>query len=160
MYKSCYKLINKCHCFAKVRKDGEIVRITRQFVNNAGDYVLNEFGHIRNDFSQLVKTQDALGMQMALNQLQDKFGDGLPEDMSFEEAVATIRPRFVQSPAELDKFELYLIDHATEFYKKMKKDIDDDTAKAIAEAEKKQQALIDKIKAQSIPFKDASATEA
>lgn len=72
----------------------------------------NEFGHIRSDFASLVNSQSLLVMQNAANRLKEL--QALEPDNSnktFEEVVASVRPRWCQSPKQMIEFQQYLLDN-------------------------------------------------
>lgn len=83
-------------------------------------YTLNEFGHIRNDFSQLNEAQNTLEFQRALAKMQEiQAAQPDNSNKSFEELVREVRPRWCQTPAELDRFEQYLINTELDYYNKL-----------------------------------------
>lgn len=112
----------------------------RIFDSENPDFTLNDDGHIRNDFSTLMAREDSRSMALALSRLREfDSQSNLPKGCTFEQAVKLIRPRWCQSPAEMDRFETYLIDNALDLYRKLKSDIDDsDLQSAIASAKSKQ----------------------
>ena len=103
-----------------------------------GDYTRNSNGFIRNDFSVLMDAQDSLSLQRALDAMREYTAQNEDNsDKSFEEIVAAVRPRWCQSPAELDRFELYCIDNALDVYSKLKK-LDDEQKEALAHAKEQE----------------------
>lgn len=89
-------------------------------------YEYNVCGFIRNDFSQLQERENELGYMRALAQMQEYYEENSNEGKTFEEIIATVRPRWCQLNGEVDRFEQYCIDNALDFYKKLR----DDTTKA------------------------------
>lgn len=83
----------------------------------SANYMLNSFGHIRNDFATLSDSQDELQFQRTLSRMQELHSEPTAKDASFDELVSTLRPRWCQTPAELDRFEQYVIDNELDFYK-------------------------------------------
>lgn len=113
-----------------------------------GSYSRNSSGFIRNDFSELMDSQDALSMSRALQKMNEIASS--EEDNSkktFEEIVSIVRPRWCQSPAEMDRFEVYCIDNALETYSKLK-NLDDEQKEALAKA--KREELVRQLKEQGI----------
>ena len=105
------------------------------------DFVVNKYGHIRSDFAVLVDTNTTAELAKALSQMQAAYQENSSQfdGMTFEQMVATVRPRWCQLPGEVDRFEQYLIDQALDFYKELKSKIDDDTKKAIEDAMQKRE---------------------
>lgn len=67
------------------------------------DFNLNDAGWIRNDISALARAQSKAEFDMIMSRLQvlpDKPGIG--DDVSIEDAFKQIRPRWCQSPNELE----------------------------------------------------------
>lgn len=113
-----------------------------------GSYSRNSSGFIRNDFSELMDSQDALSMSRALQKMNEIAAS--EEDnskKSFEEIVSMVRPRWCQSPAEMDRFELYCIDNALDTYAKLK-NLDEEQKEALAKA--KREELARQLKEQGI----------
>lgn len=113
-----------------------------------GSYSRNSSGFIRNDFSELMDSQDALSMSRALQKMQE-YANNEPDNSkkTFEEIVAMVRPRWCQSPAEMDRFEVYCIDNALETYSKLK-NLDEEQKEALAKA--KREELVRQLKEQGI----------
>lgn len=114
------------------------VRVKRVYECNQSDFALNSSGFIRNDFSTLVETEDRYMMSVVLSRMQELSNEKDNSNKSFEELVRAIRPRWCQSPAEMDRFEQYCIDNALEFYKKLKADTPDDVKEAVGASVAKQ----------------------
>lgn len=151
MYKSSY--IPVFNDSLPVNDSGNVQ--TRVVVVTSGDYDRNSFGFIRSDFAMLAASQDAMSLQKALSKMQEFAATEVDNsDKSFEEICQQIIPRFVQSPAELDRFELYCIDNALDTYAKLKK-LDDEQKVAIAKA--KQEEIARLRSELSLPAKDAPA---
>lgn len=106
------------------------------------DFVVNRYGHIRSDFAVLMESTNGVEMAKVLAKMQADFvsSSSRYDGMSFEEIVRSYKPRWCQMPGEVDRFEQYLIDNALDFYKKLKNDIDEETAEAIRKAEEKRAA--------------------
>lgn len=111
------------------------VRRIRVFDSQTGDYSINSHGFIRSDFAELNSREDIYKYAAALSRMQELDAQSnLPKDCTLEDAVRMIRPRWCQSPAELDRFEQYCIDNALDFYNKLKQNTDDDTKRAVGAA--------------------------
>ena len=69
------------------------------------DFNLNDAGWVRNDISQLARAQSLQEYNLIMARLQVlKASNSLPEDMTVEQAFKTIRPRFCQSPNEIEQW--------------------------------------------------------
>lgn len=69
------------------------------------DFNLNEAGWVRNDISQLARAQSLQEYNLIMSRLQIlKDSNSLPEDMTVEQAFKTIKPRFCQSPNEIEQW--------------------------------------------------------
>ena len=69
------------------------------------DFNLNDCGWIRNDLSNLARAQSQSEYNMIVQRLMEiKQTGGIPEDMSLEEAIKNVKPRWAQSPNELETF--------------------------------------------------------
>lgn len=118
----------KSHSVIKV--NGQ--RMIRQYDHLTGDYSVNDNGFLRNDFSELNARNDSYHMALALSRLREFKSQGnLPPNATLEDAVKLIRPRWCQSPAELDRFEVYLMDHALDLYKSLKSETPEDVKEAV-----------------------------
>ena len=70
---------------------------------DAQDFNLNDAGWVRNDISQLARAQSKAEFDMIMARLQVlKESKSIPDDISIDEAIASIRPRWCQSPNELE----------------------------------------------------------
>lgn len=66
------------------------------------DFNLNDCGFIRNDLCQLLRAQSQSEYDSLLRKLVElPPSSSLPEDMPIDEAIASIIPRYTQSPSEL-----------------------------------------------------------
>lgn len=106
-----YKFVRKC----KQRNIAVINNVPQEFMLvdtfSQSGFELNEFGCIRSDFSQLVNSQSLLVMNQAANRLKELSAiEPDNTNKSFEEIVASVRPRWCQSPKQMMEFEKYLID--------------------------------------------------
>lgn len=81
----------------------------------ASDYGINECGFIRSDFAELNERNDAAGLARLLSRFQQISADESYQNLTDEQKFALIRPRGMQTPAELDRFEQYCIDQGIEF---------------------------------------------
>lgn len=96
----------------------------RQFTRfSDGGFELNEFGYIRNDISQLLSVQNQLSFQRALqtfksNQLNVM---SFPPDMSHEDMIKELRPRWCQLPYQQRAFAEYLTEEKAD---QIRKDIE------------------------------------
>ena len=108
--------------FQPVTINNQVVKVAVDAVE--GDFVINKYGHIRSDFAVLAESNNTLEMARALEQMRAAYDASSSqfEGMTFEQMVATVRPRWCQLPNEVDRFEQYLIDNALEFYKKLRED--------------------------------------
>lgn len=112
-------------------------RVIRVYDSQAGEYSVNSHGFLRSDFSELNAREDAYRYAAALSRMQELDAQSnLPENATLEDAVRLVRPRWCQSPAELDRFEQYCIDNALDFYNKLKSDTDPDVKQAVGAAVK------------------------
>lgn len=69
------------------------------------DFNLNDAGWIRNDLSAAVRAQSLTEYQAIVNRLVEiKQKGGIPDDMPLDEAISQIKPRWAQSPNELEIF--------------------------------------------------------
>lgn len=109
-------------CTQPVTIKNQVVKVAVDAVE--GDFVINKYGHIRSDFAVLAESNNTLEMARALEQMKASYeaSSSQFDGMTFEQMVATVRPRWCQLPNEVDRFEQYLIDNALEFYKTLRKD--------------------------------------
>lgn len=115
------------------------VRKIRVYDSQSGEYSVNSCGFLRSDFAELNSREDAYRYAAALSRMQELDAQSnLPENCTLEDAVRIIRPRWCQSPAEMDRFEQYCIDNALDLYKRLKEKTDEDVAAAVAAAQTKQ----------------------
>lgn len=118
---------------SKIEVDGK--RVIRVYDSQVGDYVVNTKGFLASDFATLNAREDSYQMALALSRMRELDAkSNIPEGATFEQAVALIRPRWCQSPAELDRFEQYCIDNALDFYKKLKTETPKDVKEAVGAA--------------------------
>lgn len=69
------------------------------------DFNLNDAGWIRNDLSAAVRAQSLTEYQAIVNRLVEiKQQGGIPDDMPLDQAISQIKPRWAQSPNELEIF--------------------------------------------------------
>lgn len=69
------------------------------------DFNLNDCGFIRNDLSQLMRAQSQAEYDARLRKLMElPTGQSLPDDMPIEDAIASVIPKYAQSPAELASY--------------------------------------------------------
>ena len=67
------------------------------------DFNLNDCGWIRNDLASLACAQSQAEFNMIMQRLvENKQKGGIPDDVSLEDAVKNIKPRWAQSPNELE----------------------------------------------------------
>lgn len=84
-------------------KDVSLICVVDQFAG--ADFNLNDCGWIRNDLSSLARAQSQSEYNMILQRLTEiKQTGGIPDDMSLEEAIKNVKPRWAQSPNELETF--------------------------------------------------------
>lgn len=83
-------------------------------------FELNHHGTIMSDFAQLVNSQSLLVMQQAAHRLQEiKAVQPDTSQMSHEELVSMVRPRWCQSPLQMQRFDDYLIEHKIAGYEEL-----------------------------------------
>lgn len=81
----------------------EFVRSIDQF--DAQSFNQNDAGWLRNDISQLARATSQSQYDAIMRRLVElKQSGGLPDDLSKEDAIAMIKPRWAQSPNELEEF--------------------------------------------------------
>lgn len=84
-------------------KDVSLICVVDQFAG--ADFNLNDCGWIRNDLSSLARAQSQSEYNMILQRLTEiKQTGGIPDDISLEEAIKNVKPRWAQSPNELETF--------------------------------------------------------
>lgn len=84
-------------------KDVSCICVVDQFAG--ADFNLNDCGWIRNDLSSLARAQSQSEYNMILQRLTEiKQTGGIPDDVSLEEAIRNVKPRWAQSPNELETF--------------------------------------------------------
>lgn len=140
MYSSNFVLKRRNKIKVSVRS-----RINIEYVT--GDYTRNIYGWLRNDFAELQESNDSLSMARILQRMQEfKDSGGDNADKSFDEIISLVKPRWCQSPAELDRFELWCINNALEQYSKLK-ELDEQQKEAIRKAaEQHETELLDKLR--------------
>lgn len=81
----------------------EFVRVVDQF--DAQDFNENEAGWIRNDISQLARATSQSQYDAIMRRLVElKQEGGIKEGTTVEEAISQIKPRYAQSPNEIEQF--------------------------------------------------------
>lgn len=69
------------------------------------DFNTNDAGWIRNDISQLARATSQSQYDAIMRRLVElKQEGGLPDDMPIEQAISQIKPRYAQSPNEIEDF--------------------------------------------------------
>lgn len=101
--------------------DKEFGKCVDQF--DAQDFNLNDNGFVRNDISQLARAQSQSEYDSIMRRLVElKSQGGLPDDISNDEAISMIKPRWAQSPNEIQQFIEWtngnVMDKVNEAYKK------------------------------------------
>lgn len=92
--------------------------------------VLNEFGTIASDFSRLVNANKGYELAMLANRLQQiDVPKSKNKDKSFDELVRYLKPRWCQSPKELDDFEQYVLANMKNELSAQQADIDEQNRK-------------------------------
>ena len=72
---------------------------------DAADFNRNDNGFIRNDIAQLARATSESEYQAMLKKLVVlKNEGGIPDGMKLSDAVQLIKPRYCQTPAELERF--------------------------------------------------------
>lgn len=90
-------------CVSDKEKDVSLICVVDQFAG--ADFNLNDCGWIRNDLSSLARAQSQSEYNMIIQRLTEiKQTGGIPEDISLEEAIKIVKPRWAQSPNELETF--------------------------------------------------------
>lgn len=101
---------------------------------DAQDFNLNDCGFIRNDISQLMRAQSQSEYDAKMRTLVELPSESIPDDMSVQDALALVKPRYSQSPAELAQYAEYLANHdvrkMNDAYQKSLKDINVDSSKS------------------------------
>lgn len=95
---------------------------------DAQSFNINEAGYIRNDISQLARAQSKSEYDSIMARLVElKSQGGLPEGISTEQAISMIKPRYAQSPNEIEQFiEMTngnVMDEVNKAYEKSLKDV-------------------------------------
>lgn len=72
------------------------------------DYNLNAHGFIRNDINVLLEANTMQEMQYVAQKFQERKTQDLYKDASDEDILKTIKPRLMQSPAEMESFLNYV----------------------------------------------------
>lgn len=72
------------------------------------DYNLNSHGFIRNDINVLLEANSMQEMQYVAQKFQERKTQDLYKDASDEDILKTIKPRLMQSPAEMESFLKYV----------------------------------------------------
>lgn len=81
----------------------EFVRSIDQF--DAQEFNKNDAGWLRNDISQLARATSQSQYDAIMRRLVElKHSGSIPDDVSKEDAIAMIKPRWAQSPNELEEF--------------------------------------------------------
>lgn len=97
-------------------------------VSGVSEYGINASGFIRSDFAELQERQDASSLARLLSRFVELKEDDSNKNLSDEQIFDLLRPRVLQTPAELDRFEQYCIERGVEFARSLlhdpvKKDI-------------------------------------
>lgn len=81
----------------------EFVRVVDQF--DSQDFNENEAGWIRNDISQLARATSQSQYESIMRRLVElKQEGGIKDGTTVEEAISQIKPRYAQSPNEIEQF--------------------------------------------------------
>lgn len=81
----------------------EFMCVVDQF--DAQDFNQNEAGHIRNSISQLARAQSQSEYDSIMKRLVEiQKSEGIKEGTTVEEAISMIKPRYLQSPNEIEQF--------------------------------------------------------
>lgn len=80
---------------------------------------INEHGFIRNDISQIMMAQLPQDLDYIINRINLMKKENKFSDMSDKDILLTIKPRLLQSPAEIDKYLQYLDDNMTDAEKQI-----------------------------------------
>lgn len=97
-----YRSIAGCVA-AVVDSPKEFVRVVDQF--DAQDFNENEAGWIRNDISQLARATSQSQYDAIMRRLVElKQEGGIKEGTTVDEAISQIKPRYAQSPNEIEHF--------------------------------------------------------
>lgn len=88
----------KCKC-----TDDKFNVVVDQF--DAQDFNLNEAGHIRNSISELARAQSKSEYDSIMARLVELQNDsGIKEGTTIEQAISQIKPRWAQSPNEIEQY--------------------------------------------------------
>lgn len=95
---------NRCRGIVRDISDApEFLCVIDQF--DSKDFNENEAGHIRNDISQLARATSQSQYESIMRRLVEiKSEGGIPEGTRVEDAIAMIKPRYAQSPNEIEQF--------------------------------------------------------
>lgn len=81
-------------------------------------FIYNEFGHIMNDFARLMRSNDDLALANRLSSAASA-----PEEFQLgdtdRQKIDALRSRYEQTPAELDRYELYVLDRFEDYLKSL-----------------------------------------
>lgn len=80
---------------------------------------INEHGFIRNDISQIMMAQMPQDLDYIINRISLAKKESKFSGMSDKDILFTIKPRLLQSPAEIDKYLKYLDDNMSEVEKQI-----------------------------------------
>ena len=98
-----FRFPNKLICVSEIVQETCLEVAIEQF--DAADFNRNDNGFIRNDIAQLARATSESEYQAMLKKLVVlKNEGGIPEGMKLSDAVQLIKPRYCQTPAELERF--------------------------------------------------------
>lgn len=110
-----------CPLSSRKIKDSVYKVVIDQF--DAKEFNQNDAGWIRNDISQLSRATSQAQYDAIMKRLVElQQQGGIPADMSIEDAISQIKPRYAQSPNEIEQFIAYtnsgVMSKLTEAYNK------------------------------------------
>lgn len=114
-----------CPLSSRKIKDSVYKVVIDQF--DAQEFNQNDAGWIRNDISQLARATSQAQYDAIMQRLVElKQQGGISDDMSVEDAISQIKPRYAQSPNEIEQFIAYtnagVMSKLSEAYEKALKD--------------------------------------
>lgn len=84
-----------------------------QTFSDAG-FLTNQYGHVLNDFARLMRSNDMSALSQRLDtaiEQQSQLG------RNDREKIDMLRSRYEQTPAELDRYELFILDRYEDYLK-------------------------------------------
>lgn len=130
-----YRSNKVCHNYCPVVDND--VRVNKRAYDSFKDcgFEYNEFGSIRSDFASLVHSQSLLVMNNAAQRLRElRAVEPDNSKKSFDQIIAEVRPRWMQTPKQIMEFEDFLLNQKLSGLEDIQKSIEE---KRLEEAEQK-----------------------